>query len=175
MKSLFPVDEFIDVVYTYKNGTGAAPKSVDQKRLNEPADVPRSIDLKRLNETVFDSITTDGATMSQQNFIDGWYSELSTVGGPFPPNTSLAISYYKRIAGWAGYCEHNVPYKNFADYVSIPSRASPLNFRRSNVLLFTFSISTLQLCTVLFVNRLINWTINDTFSACLYNSQKQMT
>lgn len=65
-------------------------------------------------------MSTDGGnTLTQQNFIDAYYGQLSAVGGPYPSNTDLVDSYYQRIAVWAGFCPgQGVPYMNTADYVS---------------------------------------------------------
>lgn len=101
-----PIDGFIATVFSAKGGSGTAPASLTETRLSSD---------------VFGSISTDGQTITQQNFIDGWYSQLSAVGGPYPSDGSdQVISYYNRIATWAGFCPGSgVPYQNTADYVCI--------------------------------------------------------
>ena len=50
--------------------------------------------------------------------IDAYYGTLSSVGGPFPPNSDLVKSYFDRIVGWTAFCPGDgIPYMNAADYV----------------------------------------------------------
>lgn len=63
-------------------------------------------------------MSTDNATLTEQNFIDAWYGELSSVGGPYPDNTDLVVEYYDIIAAWAGFCDEGIPMQNVADFVS---------------------------------------------------------
>ncbi|KAF7971291.1 hypothetical protein HWV62_21442 [Athelia sp. TMB] len=82
-----PVDDFLASIYsTVNNGTkGTAPTSI-----NEP----------RVPAKVFASISTDGKVITQQNWIDGYYSHLGGTNGPYPTNASVVIDYYNRIAVW---------------------------------------------------------------------------
>jgi hypothetical protein len=98
-----PVDDFLAAVYGAKNpGSNAYPAS-----LNEP----------RVSTSLFSKISTDGKSVTQQNFIDAYYSTLSSVGGPYPPNANLVISYFNRVLGWTAFCPgQGIPYMNFADY-----------------------------------------------------------
>ncbi|VDB99960.1 unnamed protein product [Peniophora sp. CBMAI 1063] len=99
-----PVDGFLSAVYSAKNPTSivAAPTSI-----NEP----------RLSTTLFAGISTDGKTWTQQNFIDAYYGTLSSVGGPFPPNSDLVVSYFNRVLEWTAFCPgQGIPYMNVADY-----------------------------------------------------------
>lgn len=101
-----PVDDFITAV-AQQHGDNTKPTSLTQQRLTQ---------------TLFDSWSTDNETLTEQNFIDAWYSELDSIGGPYPNSTDLVVEYYDRIAAWAGYCDDGVPYNHTADYVS-PSPA----------------------------------------------------
>jgi hypothetical protein len=102
-----PVAGFVATVYGQKGGTGTSPTPLNEARL--------SVGL-------FNSISQDGGqTWTQQAFIDAWYSELSSVGGPFPPNADLVITYFQRVLIWTGFCVgQGIPYMNTADYVRFP-------------------------------------------------------
>ncbi|KAF9465605.1 hypothetical protein BDZ94DRAFT_1214436 [Collybia nuda] len=97
-----PVGTFASAVHSWKMG-GSPPTAP----VNQP----------RVSTALFQASSTDGGkTWSQQNFIDAYYSQLSSTNGPFPPNANKVIEYYKRIAAWTGFCGKAVPYMNFADY-----------------------------------------------------------
>ena len=119
-----PVDGFLSAVYSAKNPTSTVA-------------APTSINAPRLENTLFAQISTDGKTWTQQNFvclmytsslwsrkltrllqIDAWYGTLSSVGGPFPPNTDLVVSYFNRILEWTAFCPGTgIPFQNIRDYV----------------------------------------------------------
>jgi hypothetical protein len=84
---------------------------------------PSALVVPRVSTSLFDSISTDGGnTLTQQNFIDGYYGELSSVGGPFPPNSSGVIGYFNVIRTWTAFCPgQGIPYMNFADYFEYSS------------------------------------------------------
>jgi hypothetical protein len=48
---------------------------------------PAPANIPRVSQDLFNQIAPSGQ-LSQQNFIDGWYSYLDTVGGPYPPNAN---------------------------------------------------------------------------------------
>jgi len=97
-----PVDGFLATVKSFKNPNGATPASLT---------VPR------VSTSLLSAISTDGKDWTQQNFIDAWYGTLSSVGGPFPPNTDLVVSYFTRILQWTAFCPgQGIPFMNVADY-----------------------------------------------------------
>jgi len=106
-----PVSGFVATVYGQKVGGGTPPTPLGETRLST---------------TLFNSISEDGGhTWTQQAFIDAWYSELSSVGGPYPPNADLVISYFDRILVWSGFCiGQGIPYMNTADYFQYSSTVS---------------------------------------------------
>jgi hypothetical protein len=105
-----PVSGFVAAVYGQKN-TGTPPTPLGETRLSS---------------ALFESISEDGGnTWTQQAFIDAWYSELSSVGGPFPPNPDLVISYFNRVLLWSGFCTgQGIPYMNTADYFQYSATVS---------------------------------------------------
>ncbi|VDB99959.1 unnamed protein product [Peniophora sp. CBMAI 1063] len=101
-----PVDGFLAAVYGDRGESGSAPASVD---------------LPRVTSSLFNSISTDGQTVSQQNFIDGYYSALDATGGPYPTDVSYVIDLFGRVQGWTAFCSESVPFQNFADYYQYSS------------------------------------------------------
>lgn len=55
--------------------------------------------------------------MSQQAYIDLYYSELDCLESPVWPAASDVIKYYKQVTDWTKF-SGDVPYGNFADYLS---------------------------------------------------------
>lgn len=49
---------------------------------------------------VFDSISTDGQVISQQNWIDGYYHTLDATNGPYPTSPDVVIDDYSRLTSW---------------------------------------------------------------------------
>lgn len=94
------------------------------KQMGHTSAVLTALTQKRLTQDLFEDWThaddenNDSPTLSEQNFIDAWYSELESAGGPYPNSTDVVVEYYDRIAAWAGFCDEGIPYNNTADYVS---------------------------------------------------------
>ncbi|KAG1761863.1 hypothetical protein EDD22DRAFT_953660 [Suillus occidentalis] len=79
----------------------------------------------RLNESVFYAMSKGNSYMTQQNYIDAYYDQISiTPGGSYPDDVSYIIDEWLTIAAWTGFCATgNIPYANLADwleYSSIP-------------------------------------------------------
>ncbi|KAF5310850.1 hypothetical protein D9619_008000 [Psilocybe cf. subviscida] len=104
-----PVDGLLSAVFGAKRNSGAAPTSVKETRLST---------------TTTKSISTDGKTVTQQNWIDGYYGLLSSLGGPFPTSASIVINDFDRVRGWTGFCKGGIPFKNLADYFQFSSSVS---------------------------------------------------
>jgi hypothetical protein len=104
-----PVDGLLASVFGAKKGSGAAPTSVKEARLST---------------ATMKSISTDGKTITQQNWIDGYYGLLSSLGGPFPTSASGVINDFDRVRGWTGFCKGGIPFKNVADYFQFSSSVS---------------------------------------------------
>lgn len=120
------MDGFLAAVNKQRGTSGLAPASLTQQRLTQ---------------SLFDQWSTDNTTLTEQNFIDAWYTELQSVGGPYPNNTDLVVEYYDRIAAWAGFCDDGIPYSNTADYVSSVGPAAFI----TSLMCLCFSINSLQL------------------------------
>ncbi|KAF5309257.1 hypothetical protein D9619_012698 [Psilocybe cf. subviscida] len=103
-----PVDGLLATVFGAKGGSGTAPVSVSETRLST---------------ATMKTISTDGSTITQQNFIDGYFGLLSSLGGPFP-DASVVISYFSRIQAWTGFCTGGIPFMNFADYFQFSASVS---------------------------------------------------
>jgi len=95
-----PVDNFLADLWTHVGGNGTAPASAN---------------LPRVPTSLLQSLSTDGSTISQQDFINGFYGSLNPTNGPWPVNTAV-ISYYDRISTWTAFCTSSIPFFNFADY-----------------------------------------------------------
>ncbi|KZV71767.1 hypothetical protein PENSPDRAFT_577135 [Peniophora sp. CONT] len=104
-----PVDGFLAAVYSDRGESGAAPASVN---------------LPRVTGSLFNSISTDGKTLSQQNFIDGYYSSLDATGGPYPTDVNYVIGLYEQLQDWTAFCSKPIPLQNFADYYQYSSSVS---------------------------------------------------
>ncbi|VDB99961.1 unnamed protein product [Peniophora sp. CBMAI 1063] len=104
-----PVDGFLAAVYADRGLSGTAPASVN---------------LPRVTTSLFNSISTNGQTVSQQNFIDGYYSSLDATGGPYPTNPQYVIDLFGNLQGWTAFCNAAIPYQNFADYFQYSSSVS---------------------------------------------------
>ncbi|KAF9465604.1 hypothetical protein BDZ94DRAFT_1159702 [Collybia nuda] len=105
-----PVDNFLAALFTNKNGENAGVP-------------PQSVGLPRVTSTVLNSISTDGKTISQQDFINGYYGTLSPEG-PWPSDAQVVINYYNRVAVWTAFCNSNIPFFNFQDYFQYSSSVS---------------------------------------------------
>ncbi|KZV63270.1 hypothetical protein PENSPDRAFT_738893 [Peniophora sp. CONT] len=101
-----PVDGFLAAVHSDRGLSGPAPASVN---------------LPRVTTALFNSISTDGKTVSQQNFIDGFYSSLDTTVGPYPTNVQYVIDLFGNVQDWTAFCSSAVPFQNFADYFQYSS------------------------------------------------------
>jgi len=92
------------------------------KQISATAPLLTALTQQRLTHDLFEDWThaddedNDNPTLSEQNFIDAWYSELKDVGGPYPNSTDIVVEYFDRIAAWAGFCDEGIPYNNTADY-----------------------------------------------------------
>jgi len=63
--------------------------------------------------------------MSQQNYIDAYYQEISiTPNGTYPDDVSIIIAQWETIAAWTGLCDtENIPYENLADWLEYSGTA----------------------------------------------------
>ncbi|RPD60984.1 hypothetical protein L227DRAFT_574613 [Lentinus tigrinus ALCF2SS1-6] len=61
-------------------------------------------------------ISTDGSTITEQNFIDGFYHALDASNGPWPTSVEVVQDYWSSIVDWTAVCSRGIPFKNFADY-----------------------------------------------------------
>ncbi|KAH7927215.1 hypothetical protein BV22DRAFT_1007506 [Leucogyrophana mollusca] len=77
----------------------------------------------RLTQTAFNSISGGNSYISQQNYIDAYYHEISiTPNGTYPDNVEYVIGQWLAIAAWTGFCStENIPYSNFADWLEYSS------------------------------------------------------
>ncbi|RPD53838.1 hypothetical protein L226DRAFT_540321 [Lentinus tigrinus ALCF2SS1-7] len=76
---------------------------------------PHSEDL-RVPTAILQKISTDGKTVTKQNFIDGFYHALDASSGPWPTNVDIVKGYWADIVDWTAVCSGGIPFKNFADY-----------------------------------------------------------
>jgi hypothetical protein len=106
-----PVDDFLASLYSSLNGSGTAPASAN---------------LARVPTSVFNVISGGGKAITQQNFIDGYYGQLSASNGPYPTSADIVISYFDRLAIWTGFCPGGpgIPYTNYADYYQFSASVS---------------------------------------------------
>ncbi|EIM91638.1 uncharacterized protein STEHIDRAFT_165874 [Stereum hirsutum FP-91666 SS1] len=98
------LDDFLTTLWETEGHSGTAPKSVSTTRATT---------------AVFDAISTDGQTITQQNFIDGYYGSLDATSGTYPTSAAIVISDFDRVAAWTGFCpgtNEGIPYQNWADY-----------------------------------------------------------
>jgi len=104
-----PIASFITGIYEAKN-----PGSTNS---------PTPLTVARLTTGAFGLLSqAGGPTMTQQSFIDAWFSQLAAVGGPYPPNADLVISYFQAVLAWAGFCPgQGIPYINTTDYFEYSS------------------------------------------------------
>ncbi|VDC07814.1 unnamed protein product [Peniophora sp. CBMAI 1063] len=107
-----PVDGFLAAVYADRGLSGAAPKSVN---------------LPRVTTSLWKSISADGTFVTQQNFIDGYYSSLDATGGPYPTDPQYVISIFRNLQDWTAYCNVAIPFQNFADYFQYSSSVDSSN------------------------------------------------
>ncbi|KAH7907375.1 hypothetical protein BJ138DRAFT_1014591 [Hygrophoropsis aurantiaca] len=77
----------------------------------------------RMTETAFDAMSGGNSYMSQQNYIDAYYYEISiTPGGSYPDDVSDLLDQWETIAAWTGFCSTmDIPYSNFADWLEYSS------------------------------------------------------
>ncbi|EIM91625.1 uncharacterized protein STEHIDRAFT_153251 [Stereum hirsutum FP-91666 SS1] len=110
------LDDFLRVMWERKGNSG-----------NPPA----SINIPRVPQGTFNAISGGpvggGGSITQQNYIDGYYHTLDATNGPYPTSSSIVISDFHRIASWANFCTGGIPYQNFADYFQY-SASRPANF-----------------------------------------------
>ncbi|KAG1811946.1 hypothetical protein EV424DRAFT_116269 [Suillus variegatus] len=77
----------------------------------------------RLAESVFYAITNGNSYMTQQNYIDAYYHQISiTPGGSYPDDVTYVADQWSTIAAWTGFCATgNIPYANLADWLEYSS------------------------------------------------------
>ncbi|KZV71768.1 hypothetical protein PENSPDRAFT_577109 [Peniophora sp. CONT] len=109
---LTPVDGFLAAVHNDRGLSGPAPQSVN---------------LPRVTTSVFNSISTNGKTVTQQNFIDGYYSSLDATSGPYPTDVQYVIDLFGRLQDWTAFCGVGIPFQNFADFFQYSSSVSSSN------------------------------------------------
>ncbi|KZV71813.1 hypothetical protein PENSPDRAFT_684310 [Peniophora sp. CONT] len=109
---LTPVDGFLAAVHNDRGLSGPAPQSVN---------------LPRVTTSLFNSISTDGKTVTQQNFIDGYYSSLDATSGPYPTDAQYVIELFARLQAWTAFCGAAIPFQNFADFFQYSSSISSSN------------------------------------------------
>ncbi|KAG2745814.1 hypothetical protein P692DRAFT_20808651 [Suillus brevipes Sb2] len=73
----------------------------------------------RLTESVFYAMSNGNSYMTQQNYIDAYYYQISiTPGGSYPDDITYIIDQWLAIAAWTGFCATgNIPYANLADWL----------------------------------------------------------
>lgn len=76
-----------------------------------------------LTESVFYSMSKGNSYMTQQNYIDAYYNQISiTPNGTYPDDVSHIIDQWMNIAAWTGSCATgNIPYANLADWLEYSS------------------------------------------------------
>lgn len=134
--SCFPgdrnVDNLLTAVYIYRTG-------------NVPSTAPKSINQPRFSEAQFRTISSNGRTITSQNWIDGnlplcqinlidlilslaYYGLLSGTSGPWPASADVVVGYFRRIQAWTAFCgSDGIPYQNIADYFQYSSAVSGPN------------------------------------------------
>ncbi|KAG1834987.1 hypothetical protein DFJ58DRAFT_719306 [Suillus subalutaceus] len=77
----------------------------------------------RLTESVFYAMSKGNSYMTQQNYIDAYYSQISiTPNGTYPDDVSDIVDQWMTIAAWTGLCATgNIPYTNLADWLEYSS------------------------------------------------------
>jgi len=87
--------------------------------------IPTSTQVPRVPNSLLSTIATNGQTISQQNYVDGYYRTITQHSGTFPANASIVINYFDALADWSGPCPAtqpvSIPFKNFADYFEFSS------------------------------------------------------
>ncbi|KAG1810207.1 uncharacterized protein HD556DRAFT_1302556 [Suillus plorans] len=90
-----------------------------------PATQPRLTESVRikLDICVFYAITNGNSYMTQQNYIDAYYHQISiTPGGSYPDNGTYITGQWSTIAAWTGFCAtENIPHANLADWLEYSS------------------------------------------------------
>ncbi|KAM6488950.1 hypothetical protein JOM56_015586, partial [Amanita muscaria] len=56
--------------------------------------------------------------ISQQNYIDAFYGALGKLSSPIWPDVNYVIGKWTTIATWAKFPNGNIPYGNFADWLT---------------------------------------------------------
>lgn len=101
-----PVDGFLTSVYEAKNSDYTCfdgyPTSKNEPRVSTAVCICMICVKRQLIKTlqVFNAISTDKKTVTQQNFIDGFYKTLDSTKGPYPSSPSIVASYYSRLTSW---------------------------------------------------------------------------
>ncbi|EDR08942.1 uncharacterized protein LACBIDRAFT_294094 [Laccaria bicolor S238N-H82] len=76
----------------------------------------------RMTESAFLAMTDGAPAMTQQNYIDAYYNEISvTPNGTYPQDTSAVIAQFNYVAAWTGFCGGAIPFSNFADWIQYSS------------------------------------------------------
>ncbi|KAG1731383.1 hypothetical protein EDB19DRAFT_1912506 [Suillus lakei] len=83
------------------------------------AEVPSACD----PTPVFYAMSNGNSYMTQQNYIDAYYYQISiTPGGIYPDDVTCLIDQWLVIAAWTGFCAtENIPYSNLADWLEYSS------------------------------------------------------
>ncbi|TFK83447.1 hypothetical protein K466DRAFT_602852 [Polyporus arcularius HHB13444] len=77
----------------------------------EPGREPPHAEDLRVPTSILQQLSTDCKTVTEQNFIDGFYHALDASNGPYPDNVNIVKDYWTYIADCGG-----IPFKNFANY-----------------------------------------------------------
>ncbi|KJA16918.1 hypothetical protein HYPSUDRAFT_57929 [Hypholoma sublateritium FD-334 SS-4] len=107
-----PVDGLLSVVFTTKTGKSSSL-------------APTSLAEARLSNATLNKISTNGSTVTVQNWIDAYYGQIAATGGPFPTSSAVVISDFQRIQQWTVFCgAAGIPFMNVADYFEFSSSVS---------------------------------------------------
>lgn len=73
----------------------------------------------RLTQAVFNTLgNSNTGIISQQNYIDAFYGSLGKLSSPIWPDVNYVIGKWTTIATWAKFPNGNIPYGNFADWLT---------------------------------------------------------
>ncbi|KAI0757651.1 hypothetical protein C8Q80DRAFT_1265537 [Daedaleopsis nitida] len=78
-------------------------------------EAPESEDL-RVPTSLLQTISTNGNTITEANFLDGFYRVLDETHGPYPTSPDVVKDYFSYIVDWTAVCSGDIPFQNFADY-----------------------------------------------------------
>jgi len=83
--------------------------------VNAPAVTGHNV--ARLSSSLYTNIASGASSATTQNAVDFYYSTLSSVHSTVWPVVSDVISLWKGVQAWTGFCNQNIPFGNFADYL----------------------------------------------------------